>query len=77
MKLFNSYTCAWTHSNHILTHTLSLSLFLEIVVGYEKIVYITPEGMSYVELCAVVTSHDGAPRPFIISATTQDGTAGI
>ena len=39
--------------------------------------YVTPEGMSYVELCAVVTSHDGAPRPFIISATTQDGTAGI
>ena len=38
--------------------------------------YTAPEGDGSIQLCAVITSHNGAPRPFIISATTQDGTAG-
>ena len=38
--------------------------------------YTTTEGIGFVELCAVVTNHlDGAPRPFIIAATTEDGVA--
>ena len=49
-----------------------------ITVGYEFTVYTTTEGIGFVRLCAVVTSHPGgAPRPFIIAATTQDGTASM
>ena len=47
-----------------------------IEVGYERTEYTTPEGVA-VDLCAVVTSPGtGAPRPFTISASTRDGTAG-
>ena len=37
--------------------------------------YSTTEGMGFVELCAVMPAV--APRPFVISATTFDETAGI
>ena len=49
---------------------------LEIFVGYEFTSYITNESMGSVTLCAILFgSANGAPRPFTISATTQDGTA--
>ena len=50
-----------------------------IVVGYEMTTYTTTEGMGYVELCAVITNPSVgvvSPRPFVISATTADDTAG-
>ena len=47
------------------------------VIGYERTVYITPEGNRTVELCARVFSPaGGSPRDIVISATTRDGTAG-
>ena len=49
-----------------------------ITVGYEFTEYFASEGVGFVELCAVVSSHpDGSPRPFTISATTEDGVAGM
>ena len=49
-----------------------------IVVEYEFPEYTTSETMGYVELCAIVTSHPGgSPRPFVISATTADGSASM
>ena len=43
---------------------------------YEFPEYTTSETIGFVELCAVVTSHPGGtPRPFVISATTADGSA--
>ena len=50
-----------------------------ILVGYEMTTYTTTEGMGYVELCAVITNPSVgvvSPRPFVISATTVDDTAG-
>ena len=47
------------------------------VIGYERTVYITPEGNRTVELCARVFSPaGGSPRDIVISATMRDGTAG-
>ena len=48
-----------------------------ITVGYERTVYTTTEGDGSVTLCAIVTepATGGAPRPFIIAATTSDDTA--
>ena len=49
-----------------------------ITVGYEFTEYTTSEGDGYIKLCGVVTSHhDGAPKPFIIAATTEDGVASM
>ena len=50
-----------------------------IEVGYDPTLYITSEGEGMVELNIVVFSHpvDGAPRPFTLNVTTQDGTAGM
>ena len=49
-----------------------------IVVEYEFPEYTTSETIGFVELCAVVTSHPhGTPRPFVISATTADGSASM
>ena len=49
-----------------------------ITVGYESTVYTTDEGQSQVELCAIIFVLDdgGAPRPFLILASTTDDTAG-
>ena len=45
-------------------------------MGYEFPEYTTSETIGSVELCAVVTSHPGGtPRPFVISATTANGSA--
>ena len=45
-------------------------------VGYEFTVYTTTEREGYVTLCAVVMNFpDGSPRPFVVSATTDDGIA--
>ena len=47
------------------------------VIGYERTVYITPEGNRTVELCARMFSPPGGTsRDIVISATTRDGTAG-
>ena len=53
---------------------------LELIqVGYDPTVYVTSEGDMYVDLNIVVFSHPvvGTPRPFTLSATTSDGTAGM
>ena len=54
-------------------------LFSEIIVGYEFTSYTTTETMGSVTLCAIIYNPPSgvAPRPFTISATTQDGTASM
>ena len=50
-----------------------------ITVGYEMTTYTTTEGTGFVELCAVITNPQNgvvAPRPFVISVTTTDDSAG-
>ena len=46
-------------------------------MGYELVEVTATETDGFVELCVEIMSHDGAPRPFTLSATTQDGTAGV
>ena len=48
-------------------------------VGYDPTVYTTSEGEGMVELNISVFSHPvtGTPRPFTLSVTTHDSTAGI
>ena len=61
-------------------HEKLLSLLCaDIEVGYEETLYITPEGNVFVELCVVIIEprSGGAPRPFNLSYTTEDFTAGI
>ena len=50
-----------------------------IQVGYDPTVYTTSEVEGRVELTIFVFSHpvDGAPRPFTLSVSTQDESAGI
>ena len=50
-----------------------------IQVGYDPTVYTTSESMGFVVLNISVFSHPitGTPRPFTLSVTTQDGTAGM
>ena len=50
-----------------------------IVVGYDPTVYTTSEGEGMVELNIFVFSHPvtGTPRPFTLSVSTIDGTAGM
>ena len=51
-----------------------LSVLVE--AGYEFTVYTTTEGERCVTLCAVVRNFaHGSPRPFVISATIEDGGA--
>ena len=53
-------------------------LSVPIEVGYEFTQFTTTEGQGFVRLCAVILNFaDGSPRPFTISATTQNGFAGI
>ena len=51
----------------------------EIQVGYDPTLYVTSEGEGMVELNILVFSHPvtGTPRPFTLSVSTQDGTAGM
>ena len=58
-------------------HFQNMFLFSEIIVGYEFTSYTTTEAMGSVTLCAIIYNPPSgvAPRPFTISATTQDGTA--
>ena len=54
------------------------SLPVPIAVGYEFTVYTTTETQGSVVLCAIVFDPPfGAPRPFNLTATTQDGTASM
>ena len=48
-----------------------------ITVGYESLVYNTNETAGMVEICAIIYEpmSGGAPRDFVISSTTQDGSA--
>ena len=59
----------------LLCHALCV-LLVAVDVGYEFTVYTTTEGEGFVTLCAVVMNSDeGSPRPFVVSATTDDGEA--
>ena len=68
-------------NNYTKNESLSLTFkHLELIqVGYDPTVYVTSEGDMYVDLNIVVFSHPvvGTPRPFTLSATTSDGTAGM
>ena len=65
------------HSNSISKCCIS-SYIDPIQVGYDPTVYTTSEGEGMVELNIFVFSHPvtGAPRPFTLSVSTIDGTAG-
>ena len=71
---------SYLHSTIIMTKNCLTSIFsaVDITVGYELTVYTTTEGQGEVELCAVIFEPDtgGAPRPFELSFTTEDGSAG-
>ena len=70
--------CSFVMQGFILNAQVFFSIFytVPIVVEYEFPEYTTSETIGFVELCAVVTSHPGGtPRPFVISATTADGSA--
>ena len=58
---------------------LAMSSSVFVRVGYDPTVYTTSEGEGMVELNMFVFSHPvtGAPQPFTLSVTTEDGTAGI
>lgn len=49
-----------------------------IVVGYDPTLYITTEGQGFVDLTVRIFEprFRGAPRDFVLSINTQDGTAG-
>ena len=71
---------SYLHSTIIMTKNCLTSVFsaVDITVGYEPTLYTTTEGQGQVELCAVIFEPDtgGAPRPFELSFTTEDGSAG-
>ena len=48
-----------------------------ITVGYEFTVYSTSESAGVVEICAIIYEPPtgGAPRDFVVSSTTRDGSA--
>ena len=54
-------------------------LLSEIEVGYELPAYTAREGDGRVDLTIIVSSHRnrGTPRPFTLSVTTRDDTAGM
>ena len=60
-------------------HYVTANCCADIRVGYERTVYTTSEGEGFVRLCAIIYSPDSgvAPRPFTISYTTADDTAGM
>ena len=64
------------HTNSYNTMFRSLD---EIVVGYDPTAYTTSEGEGRVVLNITVFSHPvrGTPRPFTLSVTTTDGSAGM
>ena len=51
----------------------------DISVGYELTVYTTSEDMGQVEICAVLMAPGPvtAPRDFVLTSTTENGTAGM
>ena len=48
-----------------------------ITVGYQFTVYSTSESAGVVEICAIIYEPPtgGAPRDFVVSSTTRDGSA--
>ena len=48
-----------------------------ITVGYKFTVYSMSESAGVVEICAIIyeASTGGAPRDFVVSSTTRDGSA--
>ena len=62
-----------------LPNYVTVNCCADIHVGYERTVYTTPESQRFVTLCAIIYSSSSgvAPRPFAISYTTADDTAGI
>ena len=51
----------------------------DIYVGYEFSLYTTTEGMGQVQICAVLMDPGPAtaPREFVLSSTTESGTASM
>ena len=74
---FRHHSCSLLYRAFL--HQLMYIISLGIEVGYDPTVYTTSEGEGMVELNIFVFSHPvtGTPRPFTLSVTTQDGTAGI
>ena len=58
---------------------LAMSSSVFVRVDYDPTVYTTSEGEGMVELNIFVISHPvtGTPRPFTLSVSTQDCTAGM
>ena len=46
-------------------------------VGYEFTEYVTTEQEGFLRLCVVIMLVGGAPGPFVISLTSEDGVAGV
>ena len=71
---------SYLHSTIIMTKNCLTSVFsaVDITVGYELTLYTMTEGQGQVQLCAVIFEPDTgrAPRPFELSFTTEDGSAG-
>ena len=64
--------------SHIYTRGIYLVCITgPIEVGYEMTEYSTSEGDGEVELCAVLIDPSTAPRGFVLSASTRDGSAGM
>ena len=60
--------------------TYDCSLFIAVVVGFERSTYIVDEGDGQVELCVNITvprRQDIGTVTFNLSVETQDGSAGI
>ena len=57
----------------------SLDLFQNITVGFSATLYTTSEDQGSVEISIIISepSSGGAPRPFSLSLSTQNNTAGI
>ena len=58
------------------THLFKYSVLIQ--VGYDPTVYVTSESEGYVVLNVRIfePTSGGAPRPFTLSVSTQEGTAG-
>ena len=63
----------------MLLHIIQLPIHADIHVGYERTVYTALESQLLVRLCVIIypPSRGVAPRPFTISYTTENDTAGI
>ena len=63
------------HACFMYAHIFTLTA--NIIVGYERTLYTTPEGDTEVVMCVVIYEppSGGTPRSFVLSYSTADGTA--